>query len=475
MTDRAGGRTGTVMTAIRQKLAARVLTPGEKLPSIRRFAATMGVSPSTVVEAYDRLAAEGLIQARPGSGFTVSGAVSPLALTESEPRRDRAIDPLWVSRQSLDSGPDMFKPGCGWLPAEWMPNGAIRRAVRGLGRAGDAVLTEYGAARGAPALRRHLVRRMAGEGIDLSADQVLLAASGTQAIDLIGRFLLRPGDTVLVDDPCYFNFQALLRVHAVRIVGVPYTPTGLDLAAFAAALAEHRPRLYVTNSALHNPTGATLSPQTAHRLLTLAAAHDLTIVEDDIFADLEPEPSPRLAALDGLTRVIRIGSFSKTLSASIRCGFIAARADWIEALVDLQVATSFGGPSPIAAELIAGTLADGSYRKHLDALRRRLSRARREAATRLGALGIVPWIVPRGGFTLWCRLPDGHDAAALARAGLAEGLVLAPGNVFSVAQTAGGFMRFNVAQMTDPRVYEALARAMAGAREGADLPTAASP
>jgi DNA-binding transcriptional MocR family regulator len=472
MTEEAGGRTGAVMAAIRQRLAAGRLAPGERLPSIRGFAATMGVSPSTVVEAYDRLAAEGLIRARPGSGFYVSGAVSPLALTEAEPRRERAIDPLWVSRQSLDAGPDMLKPGCGWLPAEWMPNTAIRRAVRGLAQAGEAVLTDYGATRGALSLRRHLVRRLAGEGIEAGADQLLLTASGTQAIDLIGRLLLRPGDTVIVDDPCYFNFQALLGVHAVRIVGVPYRPTGPDLPAFAAALAEHRPRLYVTNSALHNPTGATLAPQIAHRLLTLAAAHDLTIVEDDIFADLEPEPSPRLAALDGLTRVIRIGSFSKTLSASIRCGYIAARPDWIEALVDLQVATSFGGPSPVAAELIAGTLADGSYRKHLEALRRRLSRARREATARLEPLGIKPWIVPRGGFTLWCRLPEEQDAAVLARAGLAEGLVLAPGNVFSVSQTASGLMRFNVAQMTDPRVYEGLTRAMATAT--ASLPSTSS-
>ncbi|KAK0358211.1 hypothetical protein LTR94_036368, partial [Friedmanniomyces endolithicus] len=96
-----------------------------------------------------------------------------------------------------------------------------------------------------------------------------------------------------------------------------------------------------------------MSPQTAHRLLSAAAVHNLMIVEDDIFADFEPSPSPRLAVLDGLDRVIRIGSFSKTLSASVRCGYIAARADWIEGLIDLQVATSFGGPSPVATELIA--------------------------------------------------------------------------------------------------------------------------
>ena len=102
----ASTRTGEVMDAIRRKLATRALTAGEKLPSIRSFAATMRVSPSTVVEAYDRLAAEGVIRSRPGSGFYVCGAMPPLALAEVEPRHDRAIDPLWVSRQSLDAGAD---------------------------------------------------------------------------------------------------------------------------------------------------------------------------------------------------------------------------------------------------------------------------------------------------------------------------------------------------------------------------------
>jgi DNA-binding transcriptional MocR family regulator len=458
-----GTRTAAVMEAIRRRMATRSLTPGEKLPSIRGFAAAMRVSPSTVVEAYDRLAAEGLIRARPGSGFYVAGAPLPFAPAEAEPRRDRDVDPFWVSRQSLDAGPGMLMPGCGWLPAGWMPDAALRRALRGLARAEDAVLSDYGSTRGSPALRRILARHLAAEGIEAGPDQMLLTSSGTQALDLVCRMLLRPGDAVLVDDPCYFNFQALLRAHQVRPVGVPYTPAGPDPAAFAAALAAHRPRLYVTNAAIHNPTGATIAPAVAHRLLLAAAAHDLTIVEDEIFADFEPEPSPRLAALDGLVRVIRIGSFSKTLSASIRCGYVAARADWIEALVDLQVATSFGGPSPVAAALALAVLGDGSYRKHLDALRLKLTKARREATAKLATLGIRPWVVPRGGFYLWCRLPDGLDAAAVARAALCDDLMLAPGNVFSPSQTAAGFMRFNVAQMAEPRVFALLAEAMARA------------
>lgn len=442
----AATRTESVMAAIHRRLASRTLTAGEKLPSIRKLARDMRVSPSTVVEAYDRLAAEGLIRSRPGSGFYVAGALPPVALADVGPGLDRAIDPFWVSRQSLDTGPAMLRPGCGWLPSDWMPNAAIRRAIRALARADDTVLTDYGATRGSLALRRLLVRQFAAEGIDIGADQILLTNSGTRAIDLVCRFLLNPNDTVLVDDPCYFNFRALLRTHRARIVSVPYTPTGPDIACFNEALATHRPRLYITNAALHNPTGATLSPQTAHRILTAAAAHDLTIIEDEIFADFEPEPSPRLASLDGLSRVIRIGSFSKTLSASIRCGYIAARPDWIEGLVDLQVATDFSGSSPLAAELVVGTLTDSSYRKHVAGLRTRLARRRREVAGQLEGLGIRPWTSPRGGFYLWCRLPDGRDAAEVAKAALREQVVLAPGNVFSVSQSATDLMRFNVAQ-----------------------------
>ncbi|WP_137863219.1 MULTISPECIES: PLP-dependent aminotransferase family protein [unclassified Sphingomonas] len=451
------------MDAIRGRIAGRALATGDRLPSVRAFAETMGVSPSTVVEAYDRLAAEGVIKARRGSGFYVTGTnMPPLSVGEIGPRRDRAVDPFWVSRQSLDADGTMAMPGCGWLPADWMPNAAFRRGLRSLARADASILSDYGSTRGSPKLRRLLAGRFADEGIEARTDQLLLTGSGTQAIDLICRYLLHPGDTVLIDDPGYFNFQALLRAHRVEIVGIPHTRSGPDIAAFEGALHAHRPRLYITNSALHNPTGASMSPQTAHRLLRIAAAHDLVIVEDDILAEFEPSPSPRLAILDGLDRVIRIGSFSKTISASARCGYIAARAEWIDGLVDLQVATSFGGPSPMATELIADVLAGGSYRKHIAELRQRLARSRDRAVDRLADLGMVPWTMPRGGFYLWCRLPEQLDSADIARRCMDDGVILAPGNVFSISQSAAPFLRFNVAQMEDDRVYRALRLAMSG-------------
>lgn len=459
-TEHNGTLVESVMAEIRQRIAARVLTPGSRLPSIRAFASTMGVSKSTVVEAYERLAAEGAIRSRPGSGFYAAGPLAPLSLAEIGPRLDRAVDPLWISRQSLEAGEEVLKPGCGWLPASWMPEAAMRRALRAAARADDTMLADYATPLGLPALRQLLARRMAEHGIEASPEQIMLTESGTQAIDLLCRFLLEPGDAVLVDDPCYFNFHALLRAHRVKVVGVPYTPTGPDIEQFARALAEHRPRLYITNSALHNPTGAVLSPLTAHRLLKLADQSGLVIIEDDIFADFEHSPAPRLAAFDGLERVVHIGSFSKTLSASIRCGFIAAPHGWIDGLADLRIATSFGG-GRLASELVLALLRDGSYRKHVEALRARLARAMAETAPRLKALGIVPWIEQPTGMFLWCSLPDGIDAAEIARKALAADVVLAPGNAFSLSGHADRFMRFNVAQCDDDRVFAALGAAMA--------------
>ena len=452
-----------VMAGVRARVAARTLPPGARLPSLRAHAAALGVSKSTVVEAYDRLAAEGAIRARPGSGFYVAGRAPALALAEARPHLEREIDPLWISRQSLQAQDSALKPGCGWLPASWMPDALLRKALRGAARGGAASLADYDGPLGHAGLRQVLARRLAERGVAAAPERILLTESGTQALDLVCRLLLQPGDVVLVDDPCYFNFHALLRAHRVEAVGVPMTPEGPDVEAFAAALSARAPRLYLTNSGLHNPTGATLSPLVAHRVLKLAEEAGLTIVEDDIFADFEDSPAPRLAALDGLDRVVQIGSFSKTLSAAARCGYVAARGDWIEALTDLRIATSFSG-GRLAAELVFAATTDAGYRRHMERLRQRLARAMEATSGALARLGVTAWIEPRGGMFLWCALPDGLKAEAIARRCLAEGVVLAPGDAFSLSRSAGGFLRFNVAQSGDSRIYAALARAMEAAR-----------
>jgi DNA-binding transcriptional MocR family regulator len=455
-----GTRIGAVMAHVQSRIASRAYMPGARLPSVRAQAQAMGLSVSTVVEAYERLAAAGVIAARPGAGFYVAGPAAPLALAQIGPKLDREVDPLWISRQSLEADAGVLKPGCGWMPASWLYETGVRRALRALARSGAMELAEYATPLGHPALRQLLSRRLLANGIEAAPEHIMLADSGTQAIDLICRFLLEPGDTVLVDDPCYFNFHALLKAHRVKAVGVPYTPSGPDVESFGAALQAHAPRLYITNSGIHNPTSATLSPVVAHRILKLAENSNLVIVEDDIFADFETAPAPRLAAFDGLSRVIQIGSFSKTISAALRCGYIAARPDWIESLVDLKIATTFGG-GRLAADIVLAALTDSGYRKHMDAVRLRLAQQREKTIARLEAVGIRPWLVPQAGMFLWCRLPQGKDASILSRLCLKDGVVLAPGNAFSQSLSAGDFLRFNVTQSTDERVFDVLARALA--------------
>lgn len=456
---RSQTRIASVMEQVRKQIAARAYLPGARLPSVRQQARLSGVSVSTVVEAYERLAAENLIAARPGAGFFVSGPAAPLDLTQLTADKERDIDPLWISRQALEADPQLLKPGCGWLPPSWLYEEGVRKAMRMAARAQSALLTDYASPYGHAELRQFLGRKLAKTRITATADQIMLTESGTQAVDLICRFLLQPGDCVLVDDPCYFNFHALLRAHPVKIVGVPFTPQGPDLTAFAQILQNHAPRLYITNAGIHNPTGVSLTPVVAHQMLKLAEAAGLIIVEDDIFADFETHPAPRLAAYDGLHNVIQIGSFSKTVSAAVRCGYIVARRDWTDSLVDLKIATSFGG-GQLASMLLHSALTGSGYRRHMESVRLRLAVAMQTTLEKLAALDILPWHTPQAGMFLWCRLPEGADAARASRACLKEGVVLAPGNAFSQSGSAADFLRFNVSQCNDPAIFSALKRAL---------------
>ncbi len=444
-----------VVGSIAGLIDTRQLPAGRKLPAIREFAATNGISKSTVVEAFDRLVAQGLLISRPKVGFFVAGRRPSLDLTAGAPPAERDIDPMWALRNALLPGPELLRPGCGWLPEDWLNGAGLRRALRAIGRSPHAKLTDYGQPLGYAPLRAQLQMVLAARGIDAPANRILLTDSAMQAIDLVGRLLVQPGDKIFVDDPGYYNFLANLRVHRAQVIGVPFRPDGPDLEAFASLAAQHRPVLYITNSTLHNPTGATLAPAVAHRLLKIAEVHDIAILEDDIYADFEEHPAPRLAAMDQLNQVICVGSFSKTLSAACRCGWIAARRDWIEGLADLRMATIFSN-NELSAQLLHQLLTDGTYRKHVDNMRTRLRAASVRVRGQLEACGLSPWIEPRGGMFLWAKLPEGHDSAEIARQALGSGIALVPGNVFSVSRSAAPFLRFNAAQSDNKRIYDFL-------------------
>lgn len=447
-----------VMEHIRDLIQHKKLRHAAALPSLRAMAKQLNFSVSTVVEAYERLAAQGIIEARAGSGYFVVAPQVTQTLRAVEIEWDREIDPLWISRQSLEAG-DFLKPGCGWLRPAWMPDELLRRAMREVAQENKDVLSDYTTPLGYPLLRQLLSRRLQAEGIEAAAEQILLTDSATQSLDLIFRLMLNAGDCVLVDDPCYFNFRALLKVHSVKVVAIPFTDKGPDLDAFQQAVAQFKPKFYLTNTALHNPTGMSLSLNRAYQILKLAEQYQVTIIEDNIFTDFEDTLSPRYAALAGLNSVIVVGSFSKTISAAIRCGYIAARADWIDLLINLKIATSFSG-NDIHSRIIYHVLSQGQYRKHVEMLKLKLAKARATTIERLNQIGISVPYSPKAGMFLWAKLADGQDSNALAKACLKQGVILAPGQAFSQEQRAKQYLRFNVAQCQELKVFAVLASAL---------------
>jgi DNA-binding transcriptional MocR family regulator len=457
-------RVGLVIDALRARIDSRALGRGAKLPSVRRLAEELGVSKSTVVEAYDRLLAEGAVEARRGSGFFVAAAPQPLVLARA-PSLDPAVNLLAIMRRELEAHPDVIQPGYGWLPESWLPGAAVEKALRAVARSHSPAVLRYDSPLGFEPLRRVIGARLAERGARVDPAQIVITDSTTQAIDLAGRFFLSPGDRVVVDDPLYFNFVKTIEAHRATIVGAPYTREGPDVVALEAIFAEQRPRIYLMVAGPHNPTGATISGAVAHRVLMLAERYDVVIVEDDVYGDFETAPSPRLATFDGFDRVVSVGGYSKTVSGGVRVGYLVARPDWVEPIVDLKLATTLTN-SAFAAAAIHNLLTEGGYRRHLDALRARLADAIARTCLRLKACGVTPWIEPQSGMFVWAELPDGLDATNVARAAQADRVVFAPGRSFSASPKWRGFMRFNVGISADSRVFEALERAMARASRG---------
>lgn len=451
------------MASLKARMDSRTLAPGARLPSVRALAVSLTVSKSTVVEAYDRLVAEGAVVARRGSGFFVAGPTRPLVLAREAERREPVACWLWSIRAALEADPDLVQPGSGWLPESWMPELGMQRALRDLARDRAFRKTQYDSPAGFAPLRQQLAVRMSERGVLASPDQIVLTDSSTQAIDLAMRFLVQPGDTVAVDDPSYFRMQPLLNAHRVNVVAAPMTREGPDVEALARLFTAHTPRLYLTIAGLHNPTGASLSAAVAHRVLKLAERHDVVIIEDEIFADFEPgPPAQRLAGFDGLDRVIQVGSYSKTISAALRCGYLAARPDWIDPIVDLKLAVSLSN-SHFAAAFLHRVLTEAGYRRHVTVLRARLGDAMGRTIARLKGAGLTPWLEPAGGTFIWARLPDGLDATEVARHGLQNGVAFAPGPVFSASADACSYLRFNAAASLNPAGFEALDAAMQAA------------
>ncbi len=450
--------TEQIVVEFTKRITQRALRPGARLPSIRAFAGAHGVSTSVVVDAYDRLVRSGLVRPRHGSGYYVAARKKSHA-DQAAHDLSSADDMLWIMRNALVAVPQGLKVGAGWLPATWLDQGLVQDGMRlALERHGDE-LHEYGSPYGYGPLREVLAARLALIGVHATASQVMLTHGATGALDLVGRALIRAGDTVLVDDPGYFAFGGYAKSLGATVVGVPRLADGPDLDALERAAAEYRPRLFFTVSVLHNPTGTSSSENNARRVLRIAENHDFTLLEDDVYGDFHAAPLTRLATLDQLKRVIYVGGFSKTVSSSLRVGYIAADEGMIADLADLKLLTTLNSSS-LSERIVHEVLASGLYARHMERLRQRLRDAREATLAQLRGLELEVPFVPEAGMFIWARMPDGRDVSSLATRAAQQGIILGPGNVFRPHQEPSPFLRFNAAYCNDARLFEFLRTAM---------------
>lgn len=450
-----------IVGGIRSHIDDRILRAGMRLPPIRSFADQHTVSRFTVVEAYDRLVALGYVTSRRGSGFYVAGRNQQANEIRSGEmgQLERAFDNAGVMYQSLEDTSDRLKVGVGWLPPAWMDEEGVRRNLRALARRADLHATSYGTALGYRPLREQLRIKLADFGIATQPDQILLTHGATQALDIIARTLIQPGDCVLVDDPGYWNLFANLRLYGANLVGVPRTSNGPDPEALEALLKEHRPKAFFTHSVLHNPTSGNLSPAIAFRVLQLAEKHDFLIIEDDAYGDFHPGPATRLAQLDQLNRVVYVGSFAKTLSADVRVGFLACNPDLRARFSDVKIVSCISS-SEFAERLVYLMLTEGHYRKLIERVQGRLADAADKTLHMLERQGVKPHGEPKGGMFVWAEIPGIGDATRLASDAAEQGIMMAPGSIFRPQTQPSPCIRFNVAYALDPRLERYLGEAL---------------
>lgn len=448
--------------SIERQIHEGAYAAGEKLPSLRTLSELHGYSKNTVVAAFEMLVSTGVVEPRRGSGFYVSEQVVRKPLEEEHRSLDRAMNIVWMMREQFKTVQDVHPLGDGFPPIEWLSDLRLDKYHHKVVRSGMGTVFRYGNRFGYQPLLEHLVRRLESFGIGAKANQILMTQGANSAMDLVIRYFVPPGATVLVDDPGYYLLFGKLKLADAKIIGVPRLPDGPDLEALEQLIIQHRPRLFFTQSAGHNPTGTDLAAWKAFRVLKLAQEHDLLLVENDALADFKPLAVSRLSALDQLERTIYIGSFSKSFSASLRVGFIACSADLASELADLKTLIS-ANSSEYCERTVDVILKEGHYDKHMVRLRNRVTEATELAYKALTSLGATIFGNSNQSLYLWASLPGITDTHKLAQDLQKKKILIAPGKLFRVdPEPACEWSRFNTGALADPVVFKAFQSALSG-------------
>jgi 2-aminoadipate transaminase len=422
------------------------------IPSARALAATLGLNRATVTAAYRELARRGLIVLQPGRRGTRPLGSPRLATGGVEEPPAGTVD---LARYAPDRS--------------LLPSDKVLRWL-GLGEGEGEAVAQYGDAWGYGPLREWLAARLRSWGLDTVAEGVLLTSGVQHGLDLLLRALVRPGDTVMVEDPTYPGLPPLLGVHGVRVVGIPVHPDGLDPDEVALRARRTRPALAIVTPTLHNPSGVVADAARRRSLVAALAGSGVTVVEElfDPGLVIEGTVPPPMAALD--RTVVAVGSFSKALFPGLRVGWLVGPHEVVERVAAVKRATDLSG-SPFLEATAWGLCRRGQLEAQLARLRS-ASRSRRALA--LSAMRAAPsdvrWSEPRGGFSMLLALPPGSSARALAARAARRGVWVLPGPLMSVSGR-DDVVRVSFAAAAGPRLRDGLTRLVTAlAEEGEAAP-----
>ncbi|GBQ76892.1 GntR family transcriptional regulator [Acetobacter malorum DSM 14337] len=435
-----------LVEAMTEQIHNGTLLAQERLPSIRRMAALCNVSPITVANAYTRLVSAGLLDVRDRGGYYVKA--SPLLATQRPP-----IDSLWLLQHAYEDNAPIIKAGCGWLAQPYIFTNAVKQGLKALKQSPNlASMLDYGSPYGLTELRRSIRRLLAKRDIPCVEDGIILTHGASQALELVLRALTQPDDTVLVDDPGYCNLYPLLQSLGLKVIGIARTPAGPSPELFERAVKTHQPKLFVTTSILHNPTGSCVTSDNVATIHALAVQHGVAIIEDNIFLDLTPESQPCHARYDKLQNIIHISSFSKTIAPGLRVGYLACAPEVGKRILRYKMAASLTSAGLNEATVLS-IIKTGQYGHHLTDLRERLFQAQKTVCQSLVNVGMTLSLRPMGGLFAWARFGKDVSTHAVAERAAADDILLAPGSLFRPERSDSQWFRFNVTHSNHARLY----------------------
>jgi GntR family transcriptional regulator/MocR family aminotransferase len=425
----------SVFDRLRQGILSGTLAAGSRLPPSRTLSEELGVARQTVVLAYERLAAEGYVRPRAGSGTYVATDLPDAAPAPATPaaQAGRALSArgrMLAALPATAAPPDGMTGRllAGGVPApDLFPAAAWARCAARVLKAVTPALTDYPPPQGLPGLRAQIAAHLAASrGLLVDPDCILVTAGTQQALRLAADLLLDPGDEAWVENPGYIAGRGALLAAGARLIPVPSGPDGIDVAAGIAA-APHA-RLALVAPSHSTPLGGALPVGQRLALLDWAARADAWLLEDDCDTEFrwEGKPLPPLASLDRGGRVIYCGSFSKCLAPALRLGFVVVPAPLVPAFARLHTLTDRGSGSFTQATL-AEFMAQGLLAPHVRRMRTEYAKRRVALLDALARHAPRLSVVPApGGLHLATLLPDGAEEAAVVRACRARGLAVAP-------------------------------------------------